>query len=286
MSITTGQNADASDFINESEKNATPANDAGRVPKLESDQKLHPYFVRLGKQLDAGETLNGGTLPVPVYQNDSDNELYACDANDATKYKFIGFVTSNSTDGNPIRFQGAGVIGGFSGLSEGEKYYVQDTAGTIGTSPGTQEILVGVAISTTELLIMKGTMKASGVANLAGAATSTITTGFRPSAVRVFAIGISSASDSGDDAQPKSMGGYINGVNRCAYGYPVSGSDWDGQTTSSYSWYIQIGDAGAGGDAVRGVIDNVTDTGFRLNQESVDAWGGTAYIYWEAEGDL
>lgn len=36
MAVTQGQNANASDFINESEKNATPTNDNGRVPKLET----------------------------------------------------------------------------------------------------------------------------------------------------------------------------------------------------------------------------------------------------------
>jgi len=104
--------------------------------------------------LDAGETINGGTLPVAVYQDTSDNELYACDGNDTAKLNFIGFATSNSTDGNPIDFQGNGIVGGFTGLAEGEYYYVQDDK-TIGTSQGTYAILVGIAVSTTEILIFK-----------------------------------------------------------------------------------------------------------------------------------
>lgn len=47
MSITTGQPTAASDFINNSQRNATPANDAGRVPKLESDGKLHANFISM-----------------------------------------------------------------------------------------------------------------------------------------------------------------------------------------------------------------------------------------------
>lgn len=35
----------ADNYINNAEKNATPANDAGRVPKLESDGKLNKFFV-------------------------------------------------------------------------------------------------------------------------------------------------------------------------------------------------------------------------------------------------
>lgn len=45
MSITPGSDGDASDFIDESERDSTPANDAGRVPKLESDGRLHGAFL-------------------------------------------------------------------------------------------------------------------------------------------------------------------------------------------------------------------------------------------------
>lgn len=45
MPIETGQNVDQSDFINESERNTTPANDAGRVLKLESDGYLSPAWL-------------------------------------------------------------------------------------------------------------------------------------------------------------------------------------------------------------------------------------------------
>ena len=102
----------------------------------------------------AGATINGATLPVAVYQNTSDNEFYNCDANDITKLNFVGFAISNSTDGNSIDIQFEGIVKGFTGLSEGVKYYVQDD-GTIGTSIGTYAILVGIAISATELLIQK-----------------------------------------------------------------------------------------------------------------------------------
>ena len=106
----------------------------------------------IGGSYNAGETINGATLPVPVYQDTSDNEFYACDANDTAKLNFVGFAIS---DGNPIDIQMNGIVKGFSGLDEGEKYYVQDTAGTIGKTPGTHKIYVGRAISQTELLIEK-----------------------------------------------------------------------------------------------------------------------------------
>ena len=129
------------DKLNASEVNkiSESANDAGGF----RDDKL------------AGETINGATLSVPVYQNTTDNEFYACDANVSTKLNFVGFAISNSTDGNAIDLQMSGIVSGFTGLDEGEKYYVQDAVGTIGKVKGTYEVLVGIAISATELLIFR-----------------------------------------------------------------------------------------------------------------------------------
>ena len=127
------------------------------------------------EEFNAGATINGATLPVPVYQNTTDNEVYACDANVSTALEFIGFAISNGTDGNAIIIQHTGIVGGFTGLSEGERYYVQDTAGTIGTSKGTYEVLVGIAISETELLIIKAPTDRifkNGVATRAGSVAS------------------------------------------------------------------------------------------------------------------
>ena len=103
---------------------------------------------------NAGETINGATLPVPVYRDPDDDEWYACDGNDNTRANFKGFAISNGTDANPITIQFHGVVSGFTGLSTGEKYYVQDTVGTIGTTVGTNTIPVGVALSATEILIV------------------------------------------------------------------------------------------------------------------------------------
>lgn len=106
------------------------------------------------KLMTAGATINGATLPVPVYIKNSDTEVYACDANASGALKFFGFATSNSTDGNSIKVRISGVVGGFSGLTIGANYYVSDTVGTISTTPGTLQIPVGIAVSATEILIV------------------------------------------------------------------------------------------------------------------------------------
>lgn len=106
------------------------------------------------QSLNAGETINGGTLPVAVYQSSADSEIYACDGNDTAKLNFLGFAVSNSTDGNSISVQLEGIVSGFSGLTVGSYYYVQDDK-TLGTVLGTYYIPVGIAISTSEILIDK-----------------------------------------------------------------------------------------------------------------------------------
>lgn len=129
---------------------------------------------------NAGETINGATLPVPIFIKQADGEIYACDANDQARILFDGFAITNSTNGNPISIQTSGVVPGFTGLTKGAKYYVQDAIGTIGTTPGTYKLMVGIAISATEILILKesweliGTDAISG-SNASGTASDTST---------------------------------------------------------------------------------------------------------------
>jgi hypothetical protein len=62
MPITPDNTARADDFIYESEKDGTPANDEGRVPKLEEDAKLSPEFLHaIGAiKVTAGESITKG----------------------------------------------------------------------------------------------------------------------------------------------------------------------------------------------------------------------------------
>lgn len=60
MPITAGQKGRATDFINKSERNATPSTDAGRVPKLEADGQLSKAFI----SASFGGTGSDGALAV------------------------------------------------------------------------------------------------------------------------------------------------------------------------------------------------------------------------------
>lgn len=238
--------------------------------QLNADNKSATEGGALDDSIKAGETIAGATLPVPVYQNDSDNELYACDGNDTSKLKFLGFVTSDANDGEAIDFQGHGIISGFAGLSEGEKYYVQDAVGTIGTTKGTYEVLVGVAISETQILIMKGRRRASGIHTFSATATTVITVGFRVSRVTIFAMRNQAA---GIDA---SQGGWTadNG-NDCTYTGGAAGTD------GSNAWHVDQG----GGANHLGLVDTITDISFRLNNTKTGA-PSDLNLYYVVEGDL
>ena len=127
--------------------NARPKTAGDELSAAEINQDLPVQGV-------GGETINGATLPVASFVLPADGELYACDADDTTKLNFDGFVVSNTTNGNAATLQKDGVVSGFSGLTIGAKYYIQNNK-TIGVNPGDNEVLVGKAISVTEILIMK-----------------------------------------------------------------------------------------------------------------------------------
>jgi hypothetical protein len=74
-------------------------------------------------------------------------------ATSATKDDFLGFMAEAATAGQTKKAQIGGVIGGFTGLTVGGDYYIDNTtAGAITTATTTGK-KVGLAISPTELLI-------------------------------------------------------------------------------------------------------------------------------------
>jgi hypothetical protein len=103
--------------------------------------------------LTASTTITGATTPQPVYLATSTGAVSLSDANVAVAKNFIGFATTNATNGTSVTVQTAGVVSGFTGLTAGREYFVQDAEGTIGTNTGTATIYVGRAISSTQVYI-------------------------------------------------------------------------------------------------------------------------------------
>lgn len=104
------------------------------------------------------EAIDASSVPKPIYIAAGSGWLGMCDANDTDKLGFVGFVLQgeNVGEGEFIKcvLQDGIILDGFSGLSRGENYYIQDD-GSIGTSPGTYPIQVGIAISATRLMISR-----------------------------------------------------------------------------------------------------------------------------------
>lgn len=119
-------------------------------------------------------------------------QAYLTDATSATKSTqaaFIGFATANAQAGQNVVCRYDGIMSGFAGLTPGFAYYLSTIAGSITSVKPTNAVLVGMAISTTQLLLIRAvpttiagqaTMTwsgaASGSANVAAAGTVNFTT--------------------------------------------------------------------------------------------------------------
>lgn len=214
--------------------------------------------------LTGGETISGATTPAPVYIDSGDGELYLCDADDTDKLGFIGFVIDDSTDGNNATLQKDGIVSGFSGLTTGSKYYLSDTAGAISTTPGTNEVLVGIAVSATQLLIIQNGLRvASGAFTPpSGASDVTVTVGFRP---RLIII-ITKMSDGGNNSDVAAIGVYGDG-----HQHNLS-------STGSFTWsdnnYIAENNGFSSTTSAMNVT-NITETGFDVNSyndQNIAGW--------------
>lgn len=101
----------------------------------------------------AGETIAAGDW---IFFQTSDQEWYKIDADTAAEVDaaYIGVALGSGTDGVSIT-GGVQISGVFTttGLTAGDIYYLSNTAGAITNSAGTTERAIGVALSTTKLLM-------------------------------------------------------------------------------------------------------------------------------------
>ena len=122
--------------------------------------------MRIIKSLTAGTTLTGQTTPQPVYIASSTGKVLLSDANASSTFAvdFVGFAIQNAVDTAAVLVQTAGVVSGFSALTTGAEYFVQDAVGTIGTTMGTYPLMIGRAVSANQLLIQREVRTGSSIA--------------------------------------------------------------------------------------------------------------------------
>lgn len=105
-------------------------------------------------------TSNGNDLSVsgsPVYTTDTPftrRDVYKASASTTTTSdSFVGFISGTGTAMSLTNVIVSGQVTGLTGLTRGQKYYLSDTSGQISASAGTITRKVGIATSTTKLLI-------------------------------------------------------------------------------------------------------------------------------------
>lgn len=95
----------------------------------------------------AGETLATGDV---VTIADADGLAYKADANGVNLTPAIGIIGKGGTAGHAVEIIVAGILSGWSNLSEGQNGYLSETAGAITQSSPAYSQKLGVAISTTD----------------------------------------------------------------------------------------------------------------------------------------
>lgn len=250
---------------------ATGATGAFLVPQNSNITEARVNIVRYV----AGENIDASVTPQAVYLKASDGKVYKSSAATAVEncFSFIGFAIfgQNILINNTIRVQVSGQVLSFVGLTAGSDYFLADAAGTISTTPGTIVYKIGVANSTgTKLLLSLGQKVVSSETDFSSTTSTTITVGFRPSKVTVF------ASTNFAAACVSNGGWFQNGGNNCI---EIIGTSNLSGYVSGKAWSV----IESGGNSHVGVVDTITSSGFNLNNTKTGA-PGTARILWIAEG--
>ena len=103
---------------------------------------------------NGGEAIVAGNL---VYFKTSDQEWYLTDADTAATIEGVQLGIALGTGSNGVAITGGIQIAGTwttTGLTAGSLYYAGNTAGAISASAGTTSQVIGLALSTTKLLII------------------------------------------------------------------------------------------------------------------------------------
>lgn len=265
----------------ENPASATTVAAAGVIPISDGNGLLDTWVTGNIMTYVAGEDIDASAFPVPVYLKASDGKIYKLTAATAGEsiYGYRGFaiIQSAVTTNNNIKVQNAGRVSGFSGLTPGSLYFGSNTAGTINVTAGTVSYKAGQAVTASTLLIEMGKKIANGTISLSATGTTTISTGFRPSAVRV-----SATNRATNGTIVLSNGGWnATSGNNCSFVSQESGAA-NTPGINNTAWYLRD-NVTATPQQHSGVIDTITTTGFNLNNTKTNA-PSAAYLFWEAEG--
>ena len=173
---------------------------------------------------------------IPVYLKASDGKIYQTDTTvDEATYNFIGFTVESGASGDTKRIQNSGILDGFSGLTAGSTYYLNGT-GAISTTPGARIKKIGIAVSTTELLIVTEFFSAKGGSTSGDSSSSdtSVTVGFRPKVILFW--GARSIDPTVSNARAAIGSGFAIDLSTVVYGsnwHQSSSTDQQGSDTET-----------------------------------------------------
>lgn len=266
--------------------------DAGKLVEVDAtgliDNLLIPWSdattPSLISEFTTGEAIDGTGTPVAVYLKASDSKVWKADS-DATEscFKFVGFIVGNYGANVTADVITGGAVSGFAALTVGSDYYTNTSAGAISATPGTYSYKIGRAISTTKLLIEKGTKMITGTDALStttvGTVDTTITCGFRPKTITLDYY-LQGHGKSAGTPHYYQQTGRMNYKDTTLIGYTIYGSqaslDIDGTDVVTMKMALApmtsstpptIGDAsGSGGSSITTSINSTSDTGFVIRK--------------------
>jgi hypothetical protein len=154
-------------------------------------------------------------------------------------YRFIGFATANASAGATVVYTKPGGINcQQSGLTAGNHYYLNGTAGQINTTPGSFFARVGIATSATCIQVMSPKYMVNGSFGIHSAVSGTSTTqfiGFYPAHIEV-------RTGCGTAGTPQTSQGFSIGDesnNSVSWGY--DNTNYRGGTITGNAAYVYCG---------------------------------------------
>lgn len=192
--------------------------------------------------LTSGGTLTGATTPQPVYIVTSTGRADLVDGNVTTTLNFIGFAITSATAGQAVYVQANGLVDGFTGLTTGSLYYASDTAGSLSTATGTSAVLVGRAVSSTAVLMLKG--KDEYIGRVSGSTSATTTVSIPVNATKAVVTMVFDQTAITEAGQFRAEGMIFG----------------NGKSNMDVGTSVGTTDSGVGDQGVRGTADWQTDS--------------------------
>jgi hypothetical protein len=161
-------------------------------------------------------------------------------------------------------------VTGLAGLVAGTYYFISGTAGALATTPGARFARIGLAVSTTALLVTLPKYKVSGTQSITSATTFVQTVGFYPGKISIRAAG----AEGGGFETGASVG---DDTNACV-AFKLVGAANKASASGSLAWWVY--DQNAGSTRSAGTVSAKSATGFTL---SCSTYADTVTVQWTAE---